>query len=371
MKTRKLGLTGPEVSAIGLGCMGMSAFYGGSDEVQSIAVIHRALNLGVTLFDTAEMYADAEAAASLAESRTVLWLWYSATVILRHASPARLEAMARKVVKAMADCGFESRIEDTNTVECWLGSMPGNPTPNLRRPLIHSQNLADFLPLSGVWTGLDRNPCPLYPPNSPPLLHAATVQGIPFRFNLHVGDVPHCLIMGPTGRGKSTLLYVLGLMLTPTSGVVRLGDVDASTRPDRERSRLRATSVGFVFQDSELDPSRPILDSVVEPGLYAGLERQTLEDRARALLERFGLAHRADHRPGQVSGGQAQRVAVCRALVNVPVVVLADEPTGNLDPDNAGLVMDALADAAAEGRTVVVATHDPAVVARADEVVRL
>ena len=106
-------------------------------------------------------------------------------------------------------------------------------------------------------------------------------------------------------------------------------------------------------------------------GLYAGLERQTLEDRARALLERFGLAHRADHRPGQVSGGQAQRVAVCRALVNAPVVVLADEPTGNLDPDNAGLVMDALADAAAEGRTVVVATHDPAVVARADEVVRL
>ena len=150
-----------------------------------------------------------------------------------------------------------------------------------------------------------------------------------------------------------------------------LGDVDASTRPDRERSRLRATSVGFVFQDSELDPSRPILDSVVEPGLYAGLERQTLEDRARALLERFGLAHRADHRPGQVSGGQAQRVAVCRALVNAPAVVLADEPTGNLDPDNAGLVMDALADAAAEGRTVVVATHDPAVVARADEVVRL
>ena len=178
-------------------------------------------------------------------------------------------------------------------------------------------------------------------------------------------------LTGPSGRGKSTLLYVLGLMLTPTSGVVRLGDVDASTRPDRERSRLRATSVGFVFQDSELDPSRPILDSVVEPGLYAGLERQTLEDRARALLERFGLAHRADHRPGQVSGGQAQRVAVCRALVNAPVVVLADEPTGNLDPDNAGLVMDALADAAAEGRTVVVATHDPAVVARADEVVRL
>ena len=141
--------------------------------------------------------------------------------------------------------------------------------------------------------------------------------------------------------------------------------------PDRRRARLRATSVGFVFQDAELDPSRPILDSVVEPGLYAGLPRRELEGRARILLERFGLGHRAEHRPGQVSGGQAQRVAVCRALVNTPAVVLADEPTGNLDPDNASLVLDALAEAAGEGRTVVVATHDPAVVARADEVVRL
>jgi len=160
-------------------------------------------------------------------------------------------------------------------------------------------------------------------------------------------------------------------MLTPSAGVVRLGDVDASALPDRRRARLRATSVGFVFQDAELDPSRPILDSVVEPGLYAGLSRRELEGRARILLERFGLGHRAEHRPGQVSGGQAQRVAVCRALVNTPAVVLADEPTGNLDPDNASLVLDALAEAAGEGRTVVVATHDPAVVARADEVVRL
>ncbi|WP_248122229.1 ABC transporter ATP-binding protein [Micrococcus lacusdianchii] len=178
-------------------------------------------------------------------------------------------------------------------------------------------------------------------------------------------------LTGPSGRGKSTLLYVLGLMLTPSAGVVRLGDVDASALPDRRRARLRATSVGFVFQDAELDPSRPILDSVVEPGLYAGLPRRELEGRARILLERFGLGHRAEHRPGQVSGGQAQRVAVCRALVNTPAVVLADEPTGNLDPDNASLVLDALAEAAGEGRTVVVATHDPAVVARADEVVRL
>lgn len=178
-------------------------------------------------------------------------------------------------------------------------------------------------------------------------------------------------LTGPSGRGKSTLLYVLALMLTPTTGRVRLGETDASSLPDRDRSGLRAGTIGFVFQDSELDPSRSIVDSVMEPGLYAGLEKGALEDRARSLLARFGLEHRADHRPGEISGGQAQRVAVCRALVNEPAVILADEPTGNLDPDNAALVLDALAEAAAEGRTVIVATHDPQVVSRADEVVRL
>lgn len=179
-------------------------------------------------------------------------------------------------------------------------------------------------------------------------------------------------LTGPSGRGKSTLLYVLGLMLTPSAGVVRLGDVDASALPDRRRARLRATSVGFVFQDAELDPSRPILDSVVEPGLYAGLSRRELEGRARILLERFGLGHRAEHRPGQVSGGQAQRVAVCRALVNTPAVVLADEPTGNLDPTTAALVMDLLlAQTREQGASLVLVTHSDAAAARADRVLRL
>lgn len=178
-------------------------------------------------------------------------------------------------------------------------------------------------------------------------------------------------LTGPSGRGKSTLLYVLGLMLSPSSGQVYLGDVTASALPDRARSALRAQQLGFVFQDAELDPARTIVESVIEPGLYAGGDLATLRTRAGELLGTFGLGHRADHRPGQISGGQAQRVAVCRALVNTPDVVLADEPTGNLDPDNAALVIDALAHAAAEGRTVVIATHDPYVVGRADEVVTL
>lgn len=178
-------------------------------------------------------------------------------------------------------------------------------------------------------------------------------------------------LTGPSGRGKSTLLYVLALLLTPTAGQVLLDGRDVAADTDSERSRIRATRIGFVFQDAELDPSRTVLDSVLEPALYAGALPTARLAAARDLLERFGLSERADHRPGQVSGGQAQRVAVCRALINDPDVVLADEPTGNLDRDNATLVLDALAEASASGRTVVIATHDPFVLDRVDEVVSL
>jgi type IV secretion system protein TrbE len=154
---------------------------------------------------------EAEAAASLAQSGSVLYLYYSAVVVLRHADPNRLEDMARHVVRAVKDCGFDARVEDTNTVEAWLGSMLGDGVRNVRRPLIHTQNLADFLPLSGVWTGLDHNPCPLYPPDAPPLMHAATVGCIPYRLNVHVGDVPHTIILGPTGKGKSCLTSMIAL----------------------------------------------------------------------------------------------------------------------------------------------------------------
>lgn len=178
-------------------------------------------------------------------------------------------------------------------------------------------------------------------------------------------------LTGPSGTGKSTLLYVLGLLLTPSSGQVLVDGEPASAMPDGVRSRLRATRFGFVFQDSELDPTRTIRDSVIEPGLYGNQRRRDLLPRARALLDRFGLAERADHRPGQISGGQAQRVALARALVGAPSIILADEPTGNLDPDNAHNVLDAFDDAASEGRVVVIATHDPVVVDRASEVLRL
>ena len=178
-------------------------------------------------------------------------------------------------------------------------------------------------------------------------------------------------VTGQSGRGKSTLLYVLGLMLRPQVGHVHIHGRSVSGLPDDQRSRLRARHIGFVFQDAVLDSGRTILDAVREPALYAGRSRRDATATALNLLVTMGVDHRADHLPGQISGGQAQRVAVCRALVNDPAVVLADEPTGNLDRDNAAGVLEALRTTAGDGRTIVIATHDPFVVDRADAVLQL
>lgn len=181
-------------------------------------------------------------------------------------------------------------------------------------------------------------------------------------------------LTGPSGQGKSTLLYILGLMLSPTHGAVTFAGETVSTLPDYLRSRLRAEQFGFVFQDSALDATRPILDSVMEPALYAGWTLPQARERARTLLEEFGVGKRMNHRPGEISGGQAQRVATCRALMTDPAVILADEPTGNLDRDNAALVLKNLRstlDDSREGRTIIIATHDPFVVDNCHHVVRL
>ncbi|NCD18346.1 MAG: ATP-binding cassette domain-containing protein [Actinobacteria bacterium] len=174
-------------------------------------------------------------------------------------------------------------------------------------------------------------------------------------------------VTGPSGRGKSTLLYLLGLMLLPTGGQVLLQGERVDALPDARRAAVRAHRVGFVFQDAALDPARRIVDSVVEPALYAGCRRGEVVGRARELLDQLGVGQRADHRPGEISGGQAQRVAVARALINTPVVILADEPTGNLDQGNAAVVLGALRDAARAGAAVIIATHDADVLGACDE----
>lgn len=173
-------------------------------------------------------------------------------------------------------------------------------------------------------------------------------------------------VTGPSGRGKSTLLYLLGLMLRPRSGEVLLDGAPMQARSDRERAARRAATFGFVFQDAALDATRTVLDNVLETALYRGEDRRESEPRAHALLERFGVALRADARPGQVSGGQAQRIALCRALLGDPRIVLADEPTGNLDPASTEVVLTALHEQARHGAAVIVVTHDPALVARCD-----
>lgn len=178
-------------------------------------------------------------------------------------------------------------------------------------------------------------------------------------------------ITGPSGRGKSTLLYLLGLMLKPGAGQLLIDGADVAGLADARRARLRASEFGFVFQDAALDATRTVLDNVIETVLYRGEPREPAKRRALELMGQFGVDLRAHHKPGQVSGGQAQRIALCRALLNAPRILLADEPTGNLDPESATIVVDAMRAQAHDGGTVVVATHDPALVVRCDRVITL
>jgi ABC-type lipoprotein export system ATPase subunit len=178
-------------------------------------------------------------------------------------------------------------------------------------------------------------------------------------------------VTGESGRGKSTLLYILGLMLRPRSGGVVLNDEDVASHSDLRRANLRASKFGFVFQDAALDATRTVLDNVVETALYRGEPRASAQRRGRDLLTQFNVELRSGAKPGQVSGGQAQRIALCRALLGRPSVLLADEPTGNLDPRSADIVVSAFHEHAHSGATVIVVTHDPALVAQCDRKIEL
>ncbi len=178
-------------------------------------------------------------------------------------------------------------------------------------------------------------------------------------------------LTGPSGKGKSTALYVLGLLLTPNAGAVYLDDQAVSGHNDRARSWLRAHEFGFVFQNAELDQSRTLAANILESCHYRGEDPASRMGQAQALMEQFGVDLPANRRPGQVSGGQAQRIALCRALVADPLVVLADEPTGNLDADSAQAVIQGLKEHAAKGRIVIISTHSPEVVAQCDLQVHL
>lgn len=171
---------------------------------------------------------------------------------------------------------------------------------------------------------------------------------------------------GPSGCGKSTRLYLLALMLRTTAGAVELAGRRVDDLSDAARAQVRATRFGFVFQDAALDTSRSVIDNILEATLYRGERARDLRGRAAQLLAQLEVAVPAGRKPGQVSGGQGQRIATCRALLGRPEVILADEPTGNLDPASAGVVLAALRRHADEGGAVVVVTHDPSVAEWAD-----
>ncbi len=179
-------------------------------------------------------------------------------------------------------------------------------------------------------------------------------------------------IMGPSGSGKSTLLHVLGGLEAPTSGEVTVAGRRVDGADDRDLTRLRRGHLGFIFQFFNLLPSLSATENVYLPALIARDRTGDMEERAVALLERVGLADRATHTPSELSGGQQQRVSIARALFLEPEIVLADEPTGNLDSRSGGEVLAILRDiASVDGRTVVMVTHDPAAAAIADRVVFL
>ena len=198
-------------------------------------------------------------------------------------------------------------------------------------------------------------------------LRVEALRGI----SLRIAAGEYVAIMGPSGSGKSTLMHIIGCLDVATDGSFRLAGEDVSEMTEAELAEVRNRRVGFVFQQFNLLASLTALRNVELPLTYAGVSREDRKRRSIAALERVGLGDRVEHRPGELSGGQQQRVAVARALVTDPALILADEPTGNLDSTATRDVLDLLDELHEQGRTVVLITHEPEVAERARRVVRV
>jgi putative ABC transport system ATP-binding protein len=178
-------------------------------------------------------------------------------------------------------------------------------------------------------------------------------------------------IIGPSGSGKSTLMHILGCLDTPSEGRYWLDGEDVASMSGKQLARIRNKKLGFVFQTFNLLPRATIWKNVELPLLYAGIDSDERKARALEALDRVGLANRAKHRPSELSGGQRQRVAIARALVNQPSLILADEPTGNLDQKTGSDIIRLFEEVAAGGQTIILVTHDPAIAARTQRRVRI
>lgn len=189
--------------------------------------------------------------------------------------------------------------------------------------------------------------------------------------NLKIEKGEYVALMGPSGSGKSTLMNIIGCLDTPSRGSYKLNGIDVSNMTDNELAEIRNKEIGFIFQTFNLLPRNSSLENVALPLVYAGIGKTERLETAKLALQSVGLGDRIEHKPNELSGGQRQRVAIARALVNNPAIILADEPTGNLDTKTSHEIMDLLEDIHQKGNTVIIVTHEEDIAKRAKRIIRL
>lgn len=189
--------------------------------------------------------------------------------------------------------------------------------------------------------------------------------------DLQINKGEYVALMGPSGSGKSTLMNILGCLDTPSRGSYKLNGTDVSNMSDNELAEIRNKEIGFIFQTFNLLARNTSLDNVALPLVYAGVGKKERSEKAENALASVGLRDRMEHKPNELSGGQRQRVAIARALVNQPAIILADEPTGNLDTKTSHEIMDLLEEIHQKGNTVIIVTHEEDIAKRAKRIVRL